>query len=44
MAEFEFLAVFISIVVGLGVAHILYGLARVVHNPRGLERSSLHFI
>jgi len=44
MNEFEFLAVFISIVVGLGVTHILYGLARVIYNPRGLEISSLHLI
>ena len=44
MNEFEFLAVFISIVVGLGVTHILYGLGRLIHN-RGHQRvAPLHFI
>jgi hypothetical protein len=44
MDEFEFLAVFISIVVGLGVTHILYGLARLIHN-RGQQRAAkLHFV
>jgi hypothetical protein len=35
MDEFEFLAVFISIAIGLGVTHILYGLARQIHNRSG---------
>jgi hypothetical protein len=44
MNEFEFLAVFISIVVGLGVTHILYGLARLIHN-RGKQRlAKIHFV
>jgi hypothetical protein len=44
MNEFEFLAVFISIVVGLGVTHILYGLARIIHNRDSLRLDTLHFI
>jgi hypothetical protein len=44
MNEFEFLAVFISIVVGLGVTHILYGLARLIHNRGQQQLGKLHFI
>ena len=44
MNEFEFLAVFISIVVGLGVTHILYGLARIIHNRDRLQLDVLHFL
>ncbi|MDH4057054.1 MAG: hypothetical protein OEW73_08700 [Gammaproteobacteria bacterium] len=44
MNEFEFLAVFISIVVGLGVTHILYGLARIIHNRSQHQMSTLHFV
>lgn len=44
MNEFEFLAVFISIVVGLGVTHILYGLARIIHNRDRLQLDTLHFV
>lgn len=44
MDEFEFLAVFISIVVGLGVTHILFGLARVIHNRSQKQFSKLHFV
>ena len=44
MTEFEFLAVFISIVVGLGVTHILYGTARLIHNRGRQKIGKLHFI
>ena len=44
MNEFEFLAVFISIVVGLGVTHILHGLARLIHSHGGQRVSRLHFV
>ena len=44
MNEFEFLAVFISIVVGLGVTHILYGLSRLIHNRGQQALAPLHFI
>ena len=44
MNEFEFLAVFISIVIGLGVTHILYGLARQIHNRSEQRVSELHFV
>jgi len=44
MDEFEFLAVFISIVVGLGVTHILFGLARVIHTRSHKQFSKLHFV
>lgn len=44
MNEFEFLAVFISIVIGLGVTHILYGLARIIYNRSRQQLSMLHII
>ena len=44
MNEFEFLAVFISIVIGLGVTHVLYGLARLIHNRGQQQVAVLHFI
>ena len=44
MNEFEFLAVFISIVVGLGVTHILYGLARIIHTRGQQPVSTLHLV
>ena len=44
MNEFEFLAVFISIIVGLGVTHILDGLARIIHNRGQYQMSKLHIV
>jgi hypothetical protein len=44
MNEFEFLAVFISIVVGLGVTHILMGLARIIHARGQQPVSTLHMV
>jgi hypothetical protein len=44
MNEFEFLAVFISIVVGLGVTHILYGVARLIHNRGQQQVAIIHFV
>lgn len=44
MDEFEFLAVFISIVIGLGVTHVLYGLARIIYNREQHQFSILHFL
>lgn len=44
MNKFEFLAVFISIIVGLGVTHILYGLARIIHNRGQQPMAKLHFV
>jgi hypothetical protein len=44
MSEFEFLAVFISIVVGLGVTHILHGVARLIHNRDRIQIASLHLV
>lgn len=44
MNEFEFLAVFVSIVIGLGLTHILYGLARIIHNRQRLRLPALHFV
>lgn len=44
MDKFEFLAVFISIVVGLGVTHILYGLARIIHTRDQQPVSTLHML
>jgi len=42
--EFEFLAVFISIVIGLGVTHILHGVGRIIHNRDRQRISSLHLM
>jgi hypothetical protein len=44
MNEFEFLAVFISIVIGLGVTHILYGLARIINSRDERRPSTLHIV
>ena len=44
MNEFEFLAVFISIVVGLGVTHILYGVARLIHTRDRHRMATIHFV
>lgn len=44
MNEFEFLAVFISIVVGLGVTHILYGVGRIIHNRHRVRPAVLHIV
>jgi hypothetical protein len=44
MNEFEFLAVFISIVVGLGVTHILYGVARLIYARDRQKIATLHAV
>lgn len=44
MSEFEFLAVFVSIVIGLGVTHLLYGVARIIHNRDRVELDVLHMV
>ncbi len=44
MNEFEFLAVFISIIIGLGVTHVLHGLARIIYNRDRQQLSVLHIV
>jgi len=42
MSEFEFLIVFISVVIGLGVTHILHGVGRIIHNRGRIEVDTVH--
>jgi len=42
MSEFEFLIVFFSVVIGLGVTHILHGVGRIIHNRGRIEVGTLH--
>jgi len=44
MSEFEFLVVFISIVIGLGVTHLLLGVGRIIHNRDRVEVYSVHAV
>jgi hypothetical protein len=44
MSEFEFLIVFISVVIGLGVTHILHGVGRIIHNRGRIEVDTLHAV
>ncbi len=44
MSEFEFLAVFVSIVVGLGVTHILYGVARLIYTRDRYQMATIHLV
>ncbi len=44
MSQFEFLAVFVSIVIGLGVTHILHSVGRIIHNRDRVEVDAVHAI
>lgn len=44
MSEFEFLIVFISVVIGLGVTHILHGVGRIIHNRDVVKVDTLHAV
>ena len=44
MSEFEFLVVFVSIVIGLGVTHLLLGVGRIIHNRDEIEVYSIHAV
>ncbi len=44
MSEFEFISVLISIVVGLGIAQLLSGLAQAVHERRQAPIDSVHMV
>ena len=44
MSEFEFLAVFVSIVLGLGVTHVLHGVARIIHDRDRIQIAPLHLV
>lgn len=42
MSSFEFLSVFISVVVGLGMAHLLTGIGRLIHQAGTARLSAAH--
>ena len=44
MSEFEFISVLISMVVGLGVTHVLRGFAQVVHERKQAPVDGIHMV
>lgn len=44
LSSFEFLSVFISVVVGLGVAHLLIGIGRLIHSSADARLSIAHLL
>ena len=44
MSEFEFVSVLMSIVVGLGIAHLLRGVAQAVHERKQAPIDSVHIV
>lgn len=44
MSSFEFLSVFISVVVGLGMAHLLTGIGRLIHRGDTARLSAAHIL
>jgi len=42
MTEFEYLAVLVSIILGLGITHLLAGVGRTIHRRAELDVDSLH--
>ena len=44
MTTFEYLAVLISIIVGLGITHLLGGIARFVHHPARYRLHWIHYV
>jgi hypothetical protein len=44
MNEFEFVAVLISIVIGLGIAHLLSGAAQAIHERKRARLDSVHAV
>ena len=42
MSEFEFLAVLISIVMGLGVTNLLAGVGRTIHRRKQVRPDAVH--
>ncbi len=44
MSAFEYLAVLVSLILGLGIAHILTGVGRMIHLRRTVKVDSVHLI
>lgn len=44
MSSFEFLSVLISVVVGLGITHLLTGFGRLLHLEKGFRTSGAHLV
>ena len=44
MSDFEYLSVLIAIIVGIGIAHLLLSLGRIVGETRSLNYGLVHFI
>ena len=44
MSEFEYLAVFVSLILGLGIAHLLLGLGRMIHRRDRSRPDAVHLL
>lgn len=44
MTEFEYLAVIVSVVVGLGVTHLLAGIGRTIHRRKDEQLDTIHVL
>ena len=44
MSEFEYLAVFVSLILGLGLAHLLLGIGRMIHRRDQVRPDAVHLL
>lgn len=44
MSEFEYLSVLVSLILGLGIAHLLLGVGRIIHRRHETTRDAVHLL
>ena len=44
MTSFEYISTLLSIIVGLGITHLLIGIGRIINNPKGVKPYWIHLV
>ena len=44
MTSYEYLSTLLSIIIGLGITHLLVGIGRIINNPKGVKPYWIHLV
>ncbi len=44
MTSFEYISTLLSIIIGLGITHLLIGIGRIINNPKGVKPYWIHLV
>jgi hypothetical protein len=44
MTSFEYISTLLSIIIGLGITHLLIGVSRLIYNPKGIKIYWIHLV